>query len=315
MIQIIALIASFITAIQAAIGLIYGSIICPNAGCKVVEDLTAIPPLYLNFLGLIFFQCVFWGVRFQKNKSTRPVDLLGIFLLAGLVFDSILLAYQIFVAQTFCGYCLLIFVMVLLLNLFYGKRQMVAGIAILGVTLVSFSALTFVPTGVLSQSEPLKTASYGLKACSTPTKEIYLIFSSNCPYCENVLQTLSNCNSCDLYLNPIDDIDSLENMELDLNPDFSPEINRLVLGVLGIDSVPVLVVKSEEGYRFIKGEKKIVNYVSHACFTEADVLYLNDGISSDDQGLTVITDQEGECSVEIDCEREIPPKGSQQELE
>jgi hypothetical protein len=303
MMQIIAIIASFITALQAVIGLIYGSIICPNSGCQVVEGLTAISPLYLNFLGLLFFQGVFWGLRFQKNKSTQSVDLLGIFLIAGLVFDSILLAYQIFVVQTFCGYCLLIFVLVLTLNLFYGKRQMVAGIAILGMTLFSFSALTFIPTGVLSQSEPLKTASYGLKSCSTPTKEIYLIFSSDCPYCENVLQTLSNCNSCDLYLNPIDNIDSLENMKLDLNPDFSPEINRLVLGVLGINSVPVLVVKSAEGYRFIKGEKKIVNYVSHACFTEADVLYYEDSIQAGDRGITVITDQEGECSVAIDCER------------
>jgi len=144
--QIIAIIASFITALQAVIGLIYGSIICPNSGCKVVEGLTAISPLYLNFLGLIFFQCVFWGVRLQKNKSTQPVDLLGILLISGLVFDSILLAYQIFVARTFCGYCLLIFVMVLLLNLVYGKRQMVAGIAILGMTLFSFSVLAFVPT-------------------------------------------------------------------------------------------------------------------------------------------------------------------------
>jgi hypothetical protein len=71
---------------------------------------------------------------------------------------------------------------------------------------------------------------------------------------------------------------------------------------MGIDTVPVLVVKGDDGYRFIKGESKIVNYVQHACFTDADVLYLNDGIRADDQGLTVITDQEGECSVAIDCE-------------
>jgi hypothetical protein len=302
MMQIIALIASFITAIQAVIGVIYGSIICPNSGCKVVEGLTTISPLYLNFLGLIFFQCVFWGLRLQKNRSTPPIDLLGLILISGLVFESVLLAYQIFVARIFCGYCLLIFAMVLTVNLLYGKRQMVAGIAILGVTLFSFSALTFMPTGVLSQTEPLKAASYGVKSCSTPTKEIYLIFSSNCPYCENVLQTLSNCNSCDLYLNPIDKIDSISNIELEPNPKFSPEINRLVLAVLGIDSVPVLVVKSDDGYRFIKGESKIVNYVQQACFTEADVLYFKDGISAGDEGITAITDQQGECSVEIDCE-------------
>jgi len=192
---------------------------------------------------------------------------------------------------------------VLSLNLFYGRRQMGAGIAILSVTLFAFAALTFTPTGVLSQTEPLKTAAYGVKSCSSPTKEIFLIFSSNCPYCEKVLQTLGNCNSCDLYLNPIDKIDSISNIELKPNPKFSPEINRLVLGVLGIDSVPVLVVKSAEGYRFIKGEPKIVNYVQHACFTDSDVLYLKDGIRSGDEGITAITDQAGECSVEIDCER------------
>ena len=179
--RIIALIASLITAIQAVAGVVYGFSICPNAGCKVVEGLTSISPLYFNLLGLIYFQSVFWGLRFQQHKSTRPHDWLGLVLISGLVFDSVLLAYQIFVARTFCGYCLLIFLFVLTLNLFYGKRQMVAGIAILGMMLISFSALTFMPTGVLSQSEPLITAAYGVKSCSQPTKEIYLIFSSNCP--------------------------------------------------------------------------------------------------------------------------------------
>jgi tetrahydromethanopterin S-methyltransferase subunit E len=49
--QILALIASIIVGLQAIAGLIFGTIICPNAGCKVVESLTVIPPLYLNLLG------------------------------------------------------------------------------------------------------------------------------------------------------------------------------------------------------------------------------------------------------------------------
>ena len=220
--RIIALIASFITGIQAVTTLVYGSAICPNEGCKVVENLTAISPLYFNLLGLIFFQCVFWGLRLQKNKSTLRVDLLGLLLIAGLVFDSVLLGYQLFVARTFCVYCLVIFAIVLSLNLLYGKRQTVAGIAVAAVTILSFSVLTFIPTGGLSHTEPLKNAAYGVKSCSAPTKEIYLIFSSNCPYCENVLQTLSNCNSCDLYLNPIDDIQSIRNIELEPNAAIRP---------------------------------------------------------------------------------------------
>jgi hypothetical protein len=299
--RIIAFVASIVTAVQAVFGLIYGSIFCPNSGCKIVETLTTIPPLYLNLLGCIFFQIVFWLCHFSKDKTNPRLDYLGILLACGLVFDAALLAYQVFVARTFCGYCLLIFIFVLILNLLYGKRQMAAGFALIAVTLFSFSILAFVPTGGLSQTEPLKSAAYGVKSCSTPSKEIYLIFSSNCPYCESVLQTLSNCNSCDLYLNPIDNVDSIKNIELVPNPKFSPAMNRLVLSVLGIDSVPVLVVKSNDGLRFIKGESKIVNYVRHACFTEADVLYYDNSIQTGDEGITVITDQDGECSVDIDC--------------
>ena len=299
--QILASIASVIVGLQAIAGLVFGTIICPNAGCKVVESLTAIPPLYLNLLGLIFFQVVFWGLRLQKGPSKAPLDLLGLLLTCGLVFESALLAYQIFVARSFCGYCLLIFALVLALNLLYGRRQMAAGAAVCAATLVAFAVLTFIPTGVLSLSEPLKTAAFGLRSCSKPTKEVYLIFSSNCPYCENVLQTLSNCNSCDLYLNPVDRIDSIDHIELEPNPNFSPAINRFVLSVLGIDSVPVLVVKNDDGYRFIKGEAGIVNYVRHACFTDADVLYLEKSFGSGHDQISVFSEQDGECSLEIEC--------------
>jgi hypothetical protein len=82
---------------------------------------------------------------------------------------------------------------------------------------------------------------------------------------------------------------------------FSPEINRLVLSVLGIDSVPVLVVKAAESYRFIRGERQILNFIRRACFTHDNVLYLDNSLYSEDKEITVLTEQEEECSVEIDC--------------
>jgi len=97
-------------------------------------------------------------------------------------------------------------------------------------------------------------------------------------------------------------------VELAPNPKFSPAVNRLVLAVMGIDTVPVLVVKRPEGFRLIKGEQQIVNYVSRACFTEADVLYYEKSIQDADQGITVMTEQDGECSVAIDCNQ---PENSQ----
>lgn len=304
--KILALIASIITAAQAVIGLIYGSPLCPNAGCKAVESLTTISPFYINILGLVFFQAVFWGLCFRDKLTGSAIDLVGILLVSGLIFDSVLLAYQLFVAKSLCGYCLLIFVLVLALNLFYSKRQALLGMTVIVMTVFSFSILMFFPTGTALVKDPLKTAAYGLKSCSTPTKEIHLIFSSNCPYCENVLEVLANCNSCNLYLNPIDAIDTKEKYLNDLAIEhiqtFSPELNRRVIGVLGIDTVPVLVVNRPDGYRFIKGEKKIINYVKHACFTEADVLYYNPSDQSIEEKMTFISEEEGECSVAIDCE-------------
>jgi uncharacterized membrane protein len=299
--RITALSASILIAIQVIASLLSGSILCPNSGCEVVETLTTISPQLLNVWGFIFFQIVFWLLHFRKTKSLNQIDLLGLLLIAGLAFETALLAYQIFIAHALCSYCLVIFAFVIVLNLLYGKRQTAAGIAVSSAILISFSVLTFFPTGAQSQMYSLKEAAYGVKSCSSPTKEVYLIFSSDCPHCQKVIQTLNNCNSCDLYLNPIDNIGSLNMDELERIPSFSPEINRLVLSVLGIDSVPVLVVKTAGSYRFMRGESQIINFIERACFTHDNVLYLDDSLYSEDKEITGFTEQEEECSVEIDC--------------
>ena len=302
--RILAFIASLLAAAQIIFSLTSGSIICLNKGCHIVESLTIIPPLYLNIIGFIFFQMIFWSYHYVNYKPVQQTDLLGLLLISGLAFSSALLAFQIFFVHALCGYCLLIFGFVFVMNLCYGRKQRITGTVILSVILFSFSILNFMPTEVFSKFYSLKNAAYGVRSCDTPTKEIFLIFSSDCSHCKNVIQELNNCNSCDLYLNPIDKIDSLEAEGLELNPDYSPDLNRLILKVLEIDTVPVLISKSQEGYRFIKGEKKIINYVRHACFTQDNVLYLDESLSLGEEEISVITEKEGECSVEIDCENE-----------
>jgi hypothetical protein len=300
--RIVALCASIVSGLQAAINLVTGSSICPNAGCKVVESLTSIPPLYLNILGCIFFQLVFWLLGKAKSKPGPNHHLVGPILLCGLAFDSALLAYQIFVARSLCSYCLLILFFVIMLNILYGARQMAIGLAISLAVVISFSILTLFPTGAGSKPYSLKHASYGLKSCASPTKEIYLIFSSDCPHCQQVIESLNNCNSCDLYLNPIDNMSSLNINGLELNRSFSPQVNRLILEIFGIDSVPVLVVKDEQGYRFVRGEKRILSFIRRACFTHDEVLYLDKSPAAADREITVLTEEDEECSVEIDCQ-------------
>ena len=294
--------ATIIIALQIAVYLITGSSFCLNAGCKIVEELSTISPLYLNIVGLIYFLVLFWLLFNLAPTRWLDIDLIGLMLISGLVFDAALMGYQIFVARTFCGYCLLIFALMIILTLLYGLRQMAVGIAILFAVGLSFSILTFFPMGAKSKTLSLKTASYGVKSCSSPTKEIYLIFSSDCPHCQKVIETLNNCNSCDLYLNPIDTVKSLHLSGLELNQQFSPEINRLILKVLAIDSVPVLVVKDADSYRFIRGEETIINFIERACFTHEEVFYLDEAPVSSDNEITVFTDKNEECSLTIDCD-------------
>jgi len=300
--RIVALGASAITAFQAVINLITGSSICPNAGCKVVESLTSISPLYLNILGFIFFQVVFWLLGNLKSKPGNGRYLVDLTLLGGLAFEAALLGYQLFVAHSLCSYCLLILVFVIILNILYGARQMAVGAAIFAAVVISFSIMALFPASASSQKYSLKNASYGIKSCASPNKEIYLIFSSDCPHCQQVIESLNNCNSCDLYLNPIDNISSLNIVGLEKNKSFSPGVNRLILEIFGIDSVPVLVVKDEESYRFIKGENQILNFIRRACFTHDEVLYFDKLPAAADKEITVLTEKDEECSVEIDCQ-------------
>jgi hypothetical protein len=117
-----------------------------------------------------------------------------------------------------------------------------------------------------------------------------------------VIDILSECNSCYLYLNPIDEMVNLSLAGLETNPGFSPQVNRFVLNSLGIDAVPVLLARDADGYRVIRGEERILAFVRQSCFTQNQVLYY-DGMSRlPDQEISVITEDGSECSVAIDCQ-------------
>ena len=174
---------------------------------------------------------------------------------------------------------------------------------ILAAIIFSFSLLTFLPAQVSSQRYSLESGSYGVKSCGAPSKEIFLVFSSNCSHCIKVIDALDDCNSCDFYLNPVDRLDRFKFKfdGLELNASYSPQVNRLMLAILGIKEVPVLVVKDIAGFSFIKGENNILSYVQRACFNSQPVLDLEQSLTPEGQEMTVLTEDGGECSLDIDC--------------
>ena len=63
----IALLAGLLTAAQSGFILLRGDSFCLNDGCRVVEELTRVPPLVVNLAGLLFFLTVLAGLRAARD--------------------------------------------------------------------------------------------------------------------------------------------------------------------------------------------------------------------------------------------------------
>lgn len=290
-------------AIQILVIIFQGEAACLNQGCKIVENLTAIPPLYFNLVGFCYFQTVCWLFFWSRRKGALILDLARLLLLVGVAVESVLLAYQIHVAQALCLYCLILFAIVLLLNTMAGWKQAVAGISLLAGVVTISSLLSYGPTALLSKEQTINSGTYGVRTCVTPRKELYLFFSADCPHCKSVIQALEGCSSCDFHFNPIEKLENLDLKDLKHAPSYDPELNKLLLKLLGIESIPVLLEKNQSGFTIIKGEKQIVNYVQQACYQADPLLYLDRQGQSSQDGI-LLFNEEGECSVNIECEKE-----------
>ncbi|MDD3813615.1 MAG: vitamin K epoxide reductase family protein [Desulfocapsaceae bacterium] len=307
LISAISFAASILVLIQILVILFRGEAACLNQGCKIVENLMAIPPLYFNLVGLCYFQAVCWLFFLARRKGPRLMDLARLFLLTGVAVESVLIAYQIYVAEAFCAYCLILFAIVLLLNALAGWKQFIAGISILaGVILIS-AMLSYGPTALLSKQQTINSGTYGTRTCLNPQKELYLFFSADCPHCKNVLQALEGCSSCNFHFNPIEKL-----ADFDLNgtvrtASYDPELNKLLLKVLGIDSIPVLLEKNQSGFSLIKGEKQIIHYIQQTCYLADPLLYLNSEGQSSQEPISVFSET-GECSLNIECDKEEQQK-------
>jgi uncharacterized membrane protein len=243
-IQWTSLCAGAIIALQIGIILFQGEPFCLNDGCRIVEKLTVIPPLYINISGLSFFLVLFVVSRWF-SKMDSLLDLPRVLLLLGLMVEGVLVSYQLFVIQTFCSYCLIIFSIIVALNILYGWRQVIIALPLFSAVVVAFTVLNFSPAALLAlRGETLASGTYAVKKCDTPAKQLYFFFSSDCPHCKNVLSVLENCNNCEFHFNPIDKNQVLAMPDLEYSPYYSHSLNRLVLSMLNITTIPVLLLQN-----------------------------------------------------------------------
>jgi len=308
--MLLALGGGLLAAAQALLIVLQGNILCLNDGCEIVEKMTTVPPIAFNVVGSLFFMSVFLALWQGARGVKGWLNLARILLLAGMAVEGVLIGFQYYVAQVFCSYCLTVFAIILLLNLLMGWRQLFGGLAVIVSVLLAFASLQFVPR--LQAGEfALEGGVYGRLEKAGSSTGHHLFFSSSCPHCEDVIATIDNDFVCTLDFNPVDELRESPLASLAVRPGYSPELNRTFLKNLDVSEIPVLVVKSPEEVRVLKGKLAIGAYFDSNCRKQT-------AAAEADSTLSEIRDQSGEsqllpfiapapadgtCSIEVDCEK------------
>jgi uncharacterized membrane protein len=300
--SLLAVLAGLIIAGQMIVIIASGEAVCLNQGCKVVENLTAVSPLLFNTAGLIYFLTVFILLRLAKDENS--LQAIEILLLAGLAAEGVFVSFQFSVAEVFCSYCLLIFAFILLLNFFGGRAQIVKGGVIFLAVVLAFASLEFSPAARGYGQSALRRGTFASKINPDSTRQLFFFFSSSCPHCQTVIEVLENCDCGSLHFNPIDKIASLDFARLTIMPSYSPEINRLLLTALGIETVPVLIARNPAGFSVITGEESIIGYVRQSCFQQETLPAWDAAGQTPGEEKKLFDQEEGECSVDLVCDDE-----------
>jgi uncharacterized membrane protein len=293
LIKYISLFATMFVAFQIAYTISKGESFCVNEGCKIVELMTTLPPMYLNVLGLCFFILVFLLTLMTSGRFIGET-FLRLFLILGITGDTIAICYQIYVAKTMCIYCCFVFLFIFLLNLIAGTRQTILSAGIIASQLFFFSFFSFGSQITALGNFSIYDGTYAVKTCEKPIKRVFLLFSEDCPHCHNVLEELKNCTACEFHFNPVKEISSAILPGLSPISTYRPEINVTALNILGIKNIPVLIVENTDGLTFIKGDKKIINFIKQSCMVKNPFK-----IFEEDPLLN--TEENGACGLEEKC--------------
>lgn len=264
---VIALAGSLLTLVQ--ILLLESGLdgICFSGGCEIVDSQTTIPPVFFNFFGLVFFQAVFWGI-WAGQRSEELQFYVRMLLLAGLAAEGVLVSFQYVVVESFCTYCLIIFSLVALLNLLRGLRQAVTGAAIFAAVVISFATLQFATAtseSIATGINDLDKGAYAVLTGEVKKPKLVLFFSSTCPHCEKVIESMQQGSTCTVSFNPVSKVTKFPLTTLVTNEHYDVGVNRAFMMSLGQKSIPVLLVQQQKHIQLISGGNAIMNYLDESC--------------------------------------------------
>lgn len=264
---VVALSASLLTLVQ--IILLESGLegICFSGGCEIVDSQTTISPVWFNFMGLVFFQSIFWGL-WVGQKSKELQFYVRLLLFAGLAAEGVFVAFQYIVVEAFCTYCLVIFALVVLLNLLAGLHQALTGAALFAAVIIAFSVLQFktaTPESAVTDINDLEKGVYAVLAGEEKKPKLSLFFSSTCPHCEKVIESLQQGTVCRVNFNPVSKVTKFPLKTVIAKEYYDIGINRSFMASLGQKHIPVLLVEQQRHLQVISGGNAIMSYLDESC--------------------------------------------------
>lgn len=206
-----------------------GKSICASEGCKVVAQYSRYGDLSMVLLGLAALSLLALlaaaGLRSVNEVRER---LLNLVLVVSLAAEGFLVGYQLFWLSTVCVFCLSafgIFVLLGILRVLAGHREVLAGF----VTLAALLSLYFL---ILPAGGPSLPAEH----------KVMLFYSSDCKHCAEIRKELE---------------DARIEAEHVLVKEYSAALKSI-----GIEHVPTLFVNGPYEKHFLTGTEAIRGYIA-----------------------------------------------------
>jgi len=211
-----------------------GTRLCEAEGCELVAKQVRFGDWVILLLGLIMFLTIFLTHRLSlkyaiNNETKRRIynDINNYLIIIALACEGFFTGYQAFRLFMPCYFCLIVFCIIVLLaivKLLMGNKEILAGFgALIGVFILFYI--------VLPVSNPVEV----------PKEPVTLFYSENCRHCRELMKELEEKHI------------TIPHVLIDDSPFFLKNV--------GITQVPVLFVNSPGEKRFIIGKVNIKNYL------------------------------------------------------
>jgi len=127
---------------------------------------------------------------------------------------------------------------------------------------LAFASLELSPA--TKEKSAFTAGTFASRPGSAKGAESFLFYASTCTHCEKVIAALKRNTWATVHFNPIDQVKELNLPGISRTSAYKPAANKALLTSLGIDEIPVLMIRTAEGMTIRRGETALLAYFGKA---------------------------------------------------